>query len=52
MLEALNLGPRAHADLSRQCSTSQCTHLPHDCCLTKQRPPLQLITWNGGRSLG
>ncbi len=47
-----NLGRQGQADLSLLCSTSQCTYLPQACCLTLHLPPLQSITWKGGKSLG
>ena len=47
-----NLYGQGQADLSLLCSTSQCTYLPQACCLTLHLPPLQSITWKGGKSLG
>ena len=47
-----NLGRQGQADVSLLCSTSQSTYLPQACCLTLHLPPLQSITWKGGKSFG
>ena len=47
-----NLERKGQADLSLLCSTSQWTYRPQACCLTLHFPPLQSITWKGGKSFG